>query len=102
MLTVEQYELIRRKFYIDGTSRRAIARELGHSRKTIEKALAQSAPPGYVVVKPRARPVAEVVEALIEAILEADRSAPPKQRHSAVFPPFLSFPFCPFGGYGRL
>lgn len=83
MLTVEQFELIRRKFFIEGMSRRAIARELGHSRKTIDKALGHSVPAGYVIAKARARPVGEGIEALVQAMLEADRSAPPKQRHSA-------------------
>jgi hypothetical protein len=47
MLTVEDYELIRRKFFLDGMSQRAIAAELGHSRKTVAKAIAHAAPPGY-------------------------------------------------------
>jgi hypothetical protein len=38
MLTVNHYELIRRKFLIDGMSQRAIAQELGHSRKTVPTA----------------------------------------------------------------
>ena len=45
MLTVDHYELIRRKYFVDGMSHRAIARELGHSRKTIIKALAHPIPP---------------------------------------------------------
>ena len=40
MLTVFQHELIRRKVTVDGVSQRAVARELGHSRKTVQKALA--------------------------------------------------------------
>jgi len=35
MLTVADYELIRRKHFVDGQSGRAIAEELGHSRKTV-------------------------------------------------------------------
>jgi len=38
MLTVDQYELIRRKYFKDKMSQRAIADELGHSRKTVAKA----------------------------------------------------------------
>jgi hypothetical protein len=37
MLTVEDYELIRRKLLVDKQSIRAIAKELGHSRKTVAK-----------------------------------------------------------------
>ena len=47
MLSVDPYELIRRKHLVDGLSIRAINRELGHSRKTIRKALAHETPPGY-------------------------------------------------------
>jgi hypothetical protein len=35
MLTVADYELIRRRHFVDGQSGRAIAEELGHSRKTV-------------------------------------------------------------------
>ncbi len=35
MLTVEYYELIRRKVVIEGKSQRDVAKELGHSRKTV-------------------------------------------------------------------
>lgn len=45
MLTVEHYELIRRKSFIDGISAPVIAQELGHSRKTIAKALEHATPP---------------------------------------------------------
>ena len=39
MLTVDDYELIRRKVVIEGMSQRDVAKELGHSRKTVAKAL---------------------------------------------------------------
>ena len=38
MLTVDHYELIRRKVLIEGLSQRTAAKELGHSRKTVAKA----------------------------------------------------------------
>ena len=38
VLEVEHYELIRRKHEREGMSQREIARELGHSRKTVAKA----------------------------------------------------------------
>ena len=38
MLTVEDYALIRRKPVVDKQSIRAIAKELGHSRKTVANA----------------------------------------------------------------
>lgn len=83
MLTVADYEVIRRKFYVDGQSARAIAKELGHSRKTVAKALAQAVPPGYRLSRPRPRPAIEAYRPWIEAWLEEDRSRPRKQRHTA-------------------
>ena len=58
MLTVDHYELIRRKVEIDGETQRDVAKELGHSRKTVTKALKLRIPPGYQLTKPRPRPVA--------------------------------------------
>lgn len=83
MLTVEHYELIRRKVLIEGRSRRAVAKELGHSRKTVDKALATAVPAGYRLSKPRAQPVLEPVKGIIDAWLEEDRQRPRKQRHTA-------------------
>ncbi len=53
MLTVEHYELIRRRVLNEGKSQRQVARELGHSRKTIAKALKLRIPPGYRLTEPR-------------------------------------------------
>lgn len=83
MLTVADYELIRRKFFLDQESARAIARELGHSRKTVAKALAHPIPPGYRRSQPRKRPVIERYGPVIDAWLEEDQSRPRKQRHTA-------------------
>jgi DNA-binding transcriptional MocR family regulator len=82
MLTVDDYELIRRKFFLDGVSQRAIAAELGHSRKTVAKAIAQPVPPGYRQTQPRARPAIEPYRAIIDAWREEDQSQP---RHSVGF-----------------
>lgn len=83
MLTVDHYELIRRKVLIDGKSQRAASRELGHSRKTVKKALKNPVPPGYRRLEPRPKPVIEPVKGIIEAWLEEDKQRPPKQRHTA-------------------
>ncbi len=37
MLTVDEYDLIRRKHLVDGMSLRAIARELGYARNTLRQ-----------------------------------------------------------------
>ena len=47
MLTVDDYGLIRSKHLVDGMSWRAIARELGHARNTVAKAVANPIPLGY-------------------------------------------------------
>jgi len=83
MLTVEHYELIRRKHFIDGMSSRAIAQEMGHSRKTIAKALRHAVPPGYRRAVPVACPVMDKFASIVEAWREQDQQRPAKQRHTA-------------------
>ncbi len=64
MLTVEHYELIRRKVLIEGLSQRTTAKELGHSRKTAAKALAYWIPSGYRLSKPQPHPVLDPVKGI--------------------------------------
>ncbi|MDP6718057.1 MAG: IS21 family transposase [Pirellulaceae bacterium] len=80
---MDQYELIRRKHLVDGLSIRAISRELGHSRKTIRKAVKHATPPGYQRCQPVAFPVMDKVAPIVQAWLEQDRQRPAKQRHTA-------------------
>jgi len=80
MLTVEHYELIRRKVLIEGKSQRGVAKELGHSRKTIAKVLELRIPPGYRLSEARPRPVIEPVRHIIDAWLEQNKHARAKQR----------------------
>ena len=56
MLTVDDYDRIRRSVLIEGLSQRDAARQLGHSRKTVKKALQFSSPPGYRRTEPVRRP----------------------------------------------
>lgn len=83
MLTVNHFEIIRRKVLLDGLSQRDVARELGHSRKTVAKALVHASPPGYQMSVGRKSPVMDRYRAVIEQWLESDKTAPPKQRHTA-------------------
>jgi transposase len=81
MLTVEHFARIR-QLRRDGLTIRQIADQLGHSSKTILKALAEPEPPPFH--KPsRVAPVFGPFATLVDAILEADRTAPRKQRHTA-------------------
>ena len=83
MFAVETYAAVRRFVFIEGNSRREAARVFGLSRDTVAKMCRYSAPPGYVRTKPPRRPKLGPLVPVIDAILEADKSAPPKQRHTA-------------------
>ncbi len=82
MLTVDDYELIRRMHVLEGRSIREIRRRLGHSRNTIAKVLAHPTPPGYRMAQPRPKRVLEPFLSIIDAWLEQDQTAPRKQRHT--------------------
>ncbi len=83
MLTVADYEKIRRAYYVEHKSMRQIARELRHSRKTIKKALAQAEPPSYELKEPRAAPVLGPYKAQINELMRQNEGLPPKQRYTA-------------------
>jgi hypothetical protein len=83
MLTVEDYELIRRKLLVAKPSIRAIAKELGHSRKALAKAARHAQPPGYQRATPRTKPAIDAYRPIIDAWLALDESRPMKQRHTA-------------------
>jgi hypothetical protein len=83
MFAVEIYATVRRFVFVEGKSRREAARVFGLSRDTISKMCRYSAPPGYVRSKAPERPKLGPLVPVIDAILEADKTAPPKQRHTA-------------------
>ena len=84
MLDVDQFEQIRRMYYIDGLSQRAIAEKLGHSRKTVRKAIENATPPKHKSKgQERSRPTLGDFTKIIDAWLEEDLSRPRKQRHTA-------------------
>lgn len=84
MLTVDHYERIRYLCIVQGLSQRQVARELGHSRKTVAKALAYSTPPEYGPRCVSAQPVIAAYVPIVDAWLEDDKSRPRKQRHTAM------------------
>jgi hypothetical protein len=67
---MDQLHVIRPQVLVEKRSRRQVARELGISRLTVRKYLAQSAPERRDA-EPRARPVWTKVEALVAAVLSA-------------------------------
>jgi transposase len=83
MFSVELYGRVRHACRIDGMSQREAARHFGLHRNTVRKMLAFSVPRGYRRSKPAPRPKLDAVTAIIDRILETDRTAPPKQRHTA-------------------
>src|SRR5215207_1075800 len=83
MFSVELYGQVRYACHVEGLSQREAARRFGIHRNTVRKMLTFSVPPGYRRTKPPARPKLDAVRAIIEQILEADRTSPPKQRHTA-------------------
>jgi transposase len=83
MFAVELYAAVRKFVFTEGNSRREAARVFGLSRDTVAKMCRYSAPPGYVRTKPPERPKLGPLVPVIDTILEADKSAPPKQRHTA-------------------
>src|SRR5215211_4365747 len=83
MYAVEVYATVRQLVFVEGLSRREVARRLGLSRDTVGKMCRFSEPPGYVRTKPVERPKLGPLVGAIDAILAADRSAPAKQRHTA-------------------
>jgi transposase len=83
MFVVEVYAAVRHFVFVEGNSRREAARVFGLSRETVLKMCRFSLPPGYVRVKPVAKPKLGALLPVIDAILEADRVVPVKQRHTA-------------------
>jgi transposase len=82
MIGMDQYELIRTANRVYAKSIRAIAREYGHSRKTIRKALA-GLEPKYRRNKEPFAPVMGLYAGIVEAWLKHDLEVSPKQRHTA-------------------
>lgn len=90
MIQVDQKETIRRLYFINRHSVRQIAKELGHSRKTVRKAIADASVPRYHQSAARASPVVGPHINTIKSWLEADKDCPPKQQHKAGGSPFTT------------
>ncbi len=80
---MEQWAEIRRKVLVEGASKRSILRDYSLGRETLDKILANAEPPGYRLRVPRPKPVLGRFLGVIDEILEQDKTAPPKQRHTA-------------------
>lgn len=81
---MDQYQLIRHQFAVEGASQRQIARELGISRNTVKK-YCQGAEVPWTRKTPRRTASVLTPEVLefIQACFDEDEEAPPKQCHTA-------------------
>ena len=73
MLPVDEREQIRRAYYVEHKPKRQIARERGHARTTVDKALSDAALAGYHLSQPRSAPVLGPVKAQIDAWVVGER-----------------------------
>ncbi len=83
MITLEQYDQIRRMFYLEEQSGRQIAQALGVSRQTVTRALRADQPPAYTLQQPRQAPCLGPYKARLEELLSENRRLPKKQRYTA-------------------
>jgi transposase len=83
MIQVDEKELIRRAYLLEGKSQRQIAKERHHSRRTVALAVSDPGTATYRMIVSRSAPVLDVVKPQIDAWLQADLTAPKKQRHTA-------------------
>lgn len=83
MLTVLNYERIRRAYYVEEKSMRQIEQELGHSYWTIRKALGSPEPEPYRLRAAKVAPVLGPYHAQIEQMLAEDAKLPRKQRYTS-------------------
>ena len=83
MIPVDARARIRRAYYVEHKSKRQIARDLGHARTTVDKALEESAAPTYQLSEPRPAPVLGPVKAQIDGWLTENATLPRKQRYTS-------------------
>jgi transposase len=83
MITLEQYDQIRRMYYLEEQSGRQIAKALGCSRQTVTRALRVDQPPAYTLQHPRQAPRLGPYKARLEELLTENRRLPRKQRYTA-------------------
>jgi transposase len=83
MISVEKREAIRRVYFIEKKSIRAIARELRCCCRTVNKAIASSEAQPYTLSRPRRAPVLGPYKTQIDGMLEENRKLPKKQRYTS-------------------
>ena len=82
MISVTDRENIRRAYFIEQKSIREIAKALGHSRKTVRKAIVSPEPEQYTLGEKRDAPVLGPYKAHIDQLLAENTKLPRKQRYT--------------------
>lgn len=82
MKTVDDYESIRKAYYVEGLSIRAIGKRLHHSRKVIRKAIDHAQPEGYRLKQGRPATVLAAYQARIDVLILESEQLPRKQRYT--------------------
>jgi transposase len=82
MIKVDERERIRRAYFREGKSVRQIARELGHSRTTVKRAIESAEEETYTLQGPREAPVLGPYKARIDELLAENERLPRKQRYT--------------------
>jgi transposase len=83
MLTVKEWEQIRRAFYVEQKSVREIARETGRARRTIDRMINSVQPPAYHRRGPKQAHKLGPYKGRIQELLAQNQSLPRKQRWTA-------------------
>jgi transposase len=83
MLTVNQWEQIRRAYHIEGQSIREIARTTGLARRTVQKMIVTTKPPQYRRQQTRQAHKLGPHKERIQELLEQNKTLPRKQRWTA-------------------
>jgi transposase len=82
MKKVEDFEVIRKAYHIEGLSIREISRRYKHGRKLIRKALEHAVPGPYQITQPRKDGILGPFQERILELLEQSEKLPRKQRYT--------------------
>lgn len=82
MITVEIQECIRRAYFVEHKPKRQIARELGCSRETVDKAVVSAEVKPYSRSQPKTAPRLGQFKSLIDQLLAECETMPRKQRYT--------------------
>jgi len=80
MLTVKEWEQIRRAYYVEGKSINEIARETGRAWRIVKKMVESEQPPQYTKKKKRAAHQIGPYQKQIQKLLAQNKTLPRKQR----------------------